>query len=129
MTQAVLEVGALVTVDNGIDHVRSSVLHGLVEERRVVFVQDERCSPCQQELDGSHVALTSSEVECSVLDYQWGEIEINHEMNHDYNFLCRHGNRDWAISKTPCNLFSKVLFAETENSISVVTWQKFTISP
>lgn len=50
ITQAGLEnveqTDALVTVDHGVDHVRPSVLQGLVEEGRVVLVQDERCSPC-----------------------------------------------------------------------------------
>lgn len=49
ITQAGLENvahgDALVTVDHGVDHVLSSVLQGLVEERRVVLVEDERCSP------------------------------------------------------------------------------------
>lgn len=49
ITQAGLEnfalADALVAVNHGIDHVLPSVLHGLVEERRVVLVQDERGSP------------------------------------------------------------------------------------
>lgn len=50
VTQAGLEnvalAHALVAVDHGVDHVLPSVLHGLVEERRGVLVQDERGSPC-----------------------------------------------------------------------------------
>lgn len=75
ITQAGLEnvaqADTLVTVDHGVDNVLPSVLHGLMEERRVVLVEDDRCSPSEQKLDGGHVALTSSEVECSVLDYQY----------------------------------------------------------
>lgn len=64
---------ALVAVNHGVDHVLPPVLQGLVEERRVVLVQDERCSPGEQELDGSHVALTSCDVERSVLEYRYKE--------------------------------------------------------
>lgn len=64
---------ALVAVDHGVDHVLPSVLQGLVEERRVALVQDKRGSPGQQELDGSHVALSRCEVERGVLEYQYGK--------------------------------------------------------
>lgn len=77
MTQAGLEhvaqAHALVAVDHGVDHVLPSVLQGLVEERRVVLVQDKRGSPGQQELDGGHVALSRCEVERGVLEYQDGK--------------------------------------------------------
>lgn len=69
----VAQAHALVAVDHGVDHVLPSVLQGLVEERRVALVQDERGSPGQQELDGGHVALSRREVERGVLEYRCGK--------------------------------------------------------
>lgn len=69
----VAQARALVAVDHGVDHVLPPVLQGLVEERRVALVQDERGSPGQQELDGGHVALSRREVERGVLEYQYGK--------------------------------------------------------
>lgn len=72
----VAQAHALVAVDHGVDHVLPSVLQGLVEERRVALVQDQRGPPVQQELDGGHVALSRCEVERGVLEYQYGKYAL-----------------------------------------------------
>lgn len=72
----VAQAHALVAVDHGVDHVLPSVLQGLVEERRVALVQDERGSSAQQELDGGHVALSRCEVERGALEYWCGKYAL-----------------------------------------------------
>lgn len=74
--ETVAQARALVAVDHCVDHVLPSVLQGLVEERRVALVQDERGSPGQQELDGGHVAFSRCEVERGVLEYQYGKYAL-----------------------------------------------------